>query len=129
MTVLPGFPDIEQVICQALEDEFDGLSADTTTPPDFTGKLPFARVVCHGGGDDGITDTSRLTIDYFHATRADAQPGVEAVRQFLTQRGGFTVNGTVIDIGRTDTKPQDIPWNDANNPRRFVYSCALDARR
>jgi hypothetical protein len=130
MPLLDVFPDVELVICQALMAQFEGLTADTTTAGhDLTVELPFARVQCHGGRDDGVTDTSRLTIDYFDVTRALAKPGAEAVRQFITQRGGFRVGQVVIDGGGTDSKPQDIPWNDSNTPRRFVASYVAAARR
>lgn len=126
MPLLAAFPDEEQALSQLLEDQFDGLTVDSVTPPDFTGLLPFARVVCHGGADTRITDVSRITVDYFAATRADAKTGAEAVRQFLTQEGG---PGRPFDVITTDSKPQDIPWNDANTPRRFTASYRCPSRR
>lgn len=129
MVVLDDYPDIEAALVQLLPNAVDDLTADGVTPADFTGKLPFARVVCHGGSDDGITDTSRVTIDYFAATRALAQSGSEAVRQYLTQLGGLQIGSVVIDQITTDSKPQNIPWNDSNSPQRFVASYKPTARR
>lgn len=126
MPLLGAFPDVEHAVCQILPDAVSGLTADTVTPASFT-ILPFARVVCHGGSDDRITDTSRVTIDYFAATRALAVAGAESVRQYLTKEGGHPSVG--IDAVTTDSKPQDIPWNDANTPRRFVASYRITARR
>jgi hypothetical protein len=128
-TSAAGFPDVEYAVCQALMTAFPDLTADTVTPADLADHLPFAQVRCYGGADDGITDLSRLTINYFDASRALAQPGVEAVRQFITRPGGFTYDTAVIDTGGTDVKPQQIPWNDANTPVRFVYSCSVACRR
>lgn len=126
MAQLAAFPDIEQALWLLLPNAVDGLTAGSVTPADLASHLPFARVICHGGGDDSITDTSRVTIDIFAATRAAAMATAETVRQYLTQPGG---PGDPFDIITTDSKPQDIPWNDANNPRRVSASYRVDCRR
>lgn len=126
MPLLGAFPDVEQALCQLLPDAVEGITCDSVPPSAFTSSnLPFARVVCHGGTDDRITDVSRVTIDYFAASRALAAAGAEAIRQYLTQEGGIGP----FDVITTDSKPQDIPWNDANTPRRFVVSFRVPTRR
>jgi hypothetical protein len=125
--LLPGFPDAEFEICQVLPNAVEGLTADTVTPsvwPTANGWC-FARVTRTGGGDDRITDTSRVTIDVFAATRANASAYAEAVRQYLTQEGCVGVFDTIT----CDIAPRDIRWNDANTPRRFVADYTATARR
>lgn len=126
MVLLAAFPDAEYELCQVLPDAVSGLKADTVTPADWTGMLPFCRVTRTGGGDDRITDTSFLTVDVFAATRAEAMTTFEAVRQYLTQEGGVGVFDLITSIGGG---PKDLPWNDQNNPRRLVAEFVAAARR
>lgn len=88
MPLLAAFPDAEYELCQVIPNAAAGLKADTVTPADWTGMLPFCRVTRTGGGDDRITDTSFITVDVFAATRAAAVSTFEAIRQYLTQEGG-----------------------------------------
>lgn len=126
MPLLAAFPDVEYELCRLIPDAVSGVKADTVTPADWTGNLPFCRVTRTGGGDDRITDTAFITVEFFAATRTAAMAGFEAVRQYLTQE---ETPGVFDTITAASGGPKDIPWNDANTPRRLIGEFVATTRR
>lgn len=128
MTDLPGFPDLETAILDALADLVGGTDhTGTVTPADLQAKLPFIRARRFGGADDFITDAARIDVDYFAATRAEAWAGAEAVRQRLISRP-LVVGSAVIDKVTTTSGPIEVPWDDPNT-RRVTAAYTASARR
>jgi hypothetical protein len=124
---LASFPDIETAIMDLLEDLVGTDSIGTSTTPDLGNLLPFIRVTRFGGADDRITDTARVDIDVFGATRPDAYPLAETVRQRMLA-APHTVNGVVIGTVTTDAAPTEVPWDD-QLIRRWTASYQVKARR
>lgn len=124
-TPLAAWPDVEL----ALLDLLTPLAANngTETPPDFTGLLPFLRVNRFGGTDDRVTDTASVSVDVFAATRRDAQPLAEQVRQLLLA-GPHIVDGYVLDHVSTVSAPAEAPWENTS-VRRWSATYRVSARR
>lgn len=128
MTDLPGFPDIESAVGDAIAELAGGDGHwGTVTPADLQQQLPFIRVRRFGGSDDRLTDQARVDVDYFAATRAAAWAGAEAVRQRLISRP-LRVGAVVIDQVTTTSGPIQVPWDDPN-VRRVTGAYTASARR
>ena len=127
---LTAFPDIEAVLVTFLS-EIDGVvGVGTVTPPTLgaDGSMPFIRVQRTGGGDDLFTDSAKVSIDAFGATRGDAYSLAETIRQLLLTNP-IVLPDCVIDHVLTGTAPVDVPWGDPTNVRRYNASYTLSARR
>lgn len=123
------FPDVERTLVSLLGSLLpDQSHAGTHTPDDFTGKLPFIRVVRVGGPDDGITDACAVEVDVFHDTGDAARGLAERVRRYLTSRWHRS-GATVIDRVTTETGPHERPWGDNVGTRRFGASYTVFTRR
>lgn len=124
MTDLPGFPDLEQAVCDLLEDLGE---TGIVTPADLQDRLPFHRVQRFGGADDVITDTAALSVDTFAADAATGRERAEQVRQRLLSGPHATAHG-VIDLAETTSAPVEVPWDGAP-VRRWTATYRLQARR
>lgn len=130
MTDLPSFPDVELALQELLGDLVAGNVA-TRVPADKDGTLtwlPMLRVIVRGGSDDMITDLSRVDVDAFAATKADARSLAEAARQRLIGKP-HVGTGFVLDHVRTDTKPHEVPYVDNPPPYRYTAAYSVTARR
>lgn len=127
MDPLDEFPDIEDAVCELLEDL---IAVGTDLPSDLKASLPFVRVYRFAGGDDRITDRAVIGVDTFAGTRSDARSLAEQVRQRLIAAphvvefdDGLVV---VIDTAITSEGPHEVPWGDAAVRRRAAtYSLTL----
>lgn len=128
MSDLPGFPDIETAVCDALADLVGGTShTDTVTPANLQSMLPFIRVRRFGGADNLFTDQARVDVEYFASTRDLAWAGAEAVRQRLISHP-LRVGTVVIDKVTTTSAPIEVPWDDPKI-RRVTAAYTASARR
>lgn len=131
MADLADWPDVLIVVRAALLDLCPNIAPET--PADPAGSLswlPFLRIECIGGSDDGLTDTSRLTIDAFASTRSAAQALAGSVRQRFVSPGILRVSGKgVIDLAATSAKPRPIAWTASPPPFRYSASYRVDMRR
>lgn len=134
MADLAAFPDVEYMI--------KDLLADLVTDPDDVGMViptdlqtrvtadpprPVIRIRCIGGVDDRISDHPRVDVEVFAATRAAAFPLAETVRQRLISRPRMTSYG-LIDRVQTETRPQQIPYDDPD-VRRVTATYRVSLRR
>lgn len=130
MSDLAAFPDVEVVMVAVLGDI---ARVGTRLPADPDGTLswlPFLRVSCYGGSDNLFSDLSRVDVDAFAATKAEAATLAERVRQRLLNGGKPHVNaGWVLDSARTDTKPHEVPYVDNPPPYRYTAAYSTTARR
>lgn len=124
--ILGAFPDMEEAFIALLSPL---ARAATETPGSWDGNLPFFRVVVFGGGDNSITDVSRLALDAFGATKADAYDLAEAARTLLTAPGARVLTGVVVDQITTDTKPHQVAWSTEPSPVRYAAAYRATARR
>lgn len=125
-----GFPDSERIVVNLLASLVSGCSnIGTATPADLQAMLPYIRVQRIGGDDDGFTDSALVAIDAFAATRDDARALAEAIRQRFITPGPKVVVGGSIDGAVTATAPNEIPWSDDQEIRRFTASYRITARR
>lgn len=127
---LTDFPDIEAELIALLGAIEGVIGAGTVTPSSLgaDGSMPFVRVQRTGGGDNLITDSAKVSIDAFGATRSDAYLLAEQIRQLLLTNP-IVLEGCVIDHVSTGTGPVDIPWGDTTNVRRYNAAYTLSARR
>lgn len=125
MTDLPVFPDIERALMTLLSDL---AATGTQTPDDLQDSMPFVRVARYGGPDDRFTDTARVDVDCFAASRDAAHTLAEQVRARLLSYP-HVVGSTVIDRAITDNGPNEIPWSNDPNVRRFTAAYQVRARR
>jgi hypothetical protein len=123
---LLAYPDIEAGLVSAFADL---ASTGTSTPGDLATRLPFLRIACIGGRDDGTTDLSHVDIDAFAATKAAAAVLAEQVRQRLVSRKSVRIPGYVIDRATTDLKPHQVPYSPTPPPYRYTASYSVSARR
>lgn len=130
MTDRAGFPDSERIIVNLLADLVGGCAnIGTATPSTLQTTLPFIRVQRIGGDDDGFSDSALVAIDAFAADRDDARALAEAIRQRFLTPGPKVVVGGSIDGAVTATAPNEIPWSDDQEIRRFTASFRITARR
>lgn len=125
MADLAVFCDIEAAVIALIADI---IPAATIAPPDLGSMGPFARVSRFGGSDNLITDTARVDVDCFAATRAEAYAAAEQVRQRLLCAPHVIDTVGTIDRAATLTSPNEVPWADPNL-RRFTASYSLTSRR
>lgn len=126
MTDLAPFPDVELGLISLLGDLAETA---TLTPADLDARLPFLKVSCIGGNDNLITDLSRVDVDTFAATKAEAATLAEAVRQRLVNGKPHLITGHVLDQVKTDVKPHLVPYTDTPPPYRYTASYSVTARR
>jgi hypothetical protein len=125
MADLPPFPDVEDLLSEAFTDLGE---TGSETPDDLQDHLPFIRITRIGGSDDRRTDTSRVDVDCFGATRAQAWQIARAVQQRLIS-GPTHVPGTgLIDRARTELGPRRAAHPD-QNVRRVLATYRVSARR
>jgi len=126
VTDLAVFIDIETAVMDLLADLATG-GIGTVTPSNLNTSMPFVRVTRIGGGDTRITDTARVDVDAFGATRTVAYNLAEACRQRLISGPHVTAPG-VLDSVTTDAGPHEVPWGDPTI-RRFTASYSVSSRR
>lgn len=127
MTDRLGFPDIEAELRNLLVDLVAGCdNIGSVTPSTLQGSLPYVRIQRFGGEDDGFTDAALVSIDAFAGDRTTARTLAEAIRQRLLT-GAYI--GTALDCATTATGPNEIPWSEDQEVRRFAASYRVTARR
>ena len=100
----------------------------TVVPADLTSHMPYVRVARFGGGDDRFTDTARVDVDCFAATRVVAFSTAEEVRQRLLDYPHVVTDVGTLDYVSTLTSPHEVAWQDPD-VRRFTASYEITARR
>lgn len=125
MTILLPWPDVEAALVSLLADL---AAVGTVAPADLATKVPFARVECFGGSDNRITDTSRVDVDVFAATRAEAASLAETIRQRLLDTPHVVAGIGTLDWVDTLTRPNSAPWNDPQ-VRRVTAAYTITCRR
>lgn len=123
MEVLPPFPDIEDFALVLLETVGPTVLA---TPEVITPPLIVIRRT--GGLDDMITDTSRLQVDTFGATRRQAADLAEQCRQIVLASPATGSGHTSIDQAWTESAPTFVPYGDLK-VQRYVATYRLALRR
>lgn len=122
-----SYPDVEEVLI-ALLTPYGTTSIDT--PADWTGVLPYHRIMVIGGLDDTLTDVSQVVVDTFGADVFAARDAAESVRQMLTAVGARIVPGVgILDRVTTQTKPHKVPWSTEASPVRYTHAYRATARR
>ncbi|WP_242882583.1 tail completion protein gp17 [Actinomadura litoris] len=118
------FPDLERALIDILSPI---ASAYTFTASDLQEHLPAIRVRRIGGSDDRITDTGRVDVDVYAATRAAAHALAEQVRQLLLA-GPHVLPGGVIDRVVTEAAPHAVTHPDPAT-RQVTATYRATARR
>lgn len=96
------------------------LDTRTETPDDLQDRLPMARVMRIGGGDDTFRlDHPAVDIDVFHTTRLSAARLADQVRESLyrLQRHGAFGAAVVTEVA-TRAGPRWLPY-DNTSLRRY----------
>lgn len=98
--------------------------ADTVTPEKITS--PVIRVLRVGGSDNGITDMPRVEVSCYAATRNQAREMSEQCRQIILANKGRSVSmpdgsSVLLDNARTDTPPQQVPYDNPDLTRAQAY--------
>lgn len=126
------FPDVELVVIAALSTlEVTGLQVATKVPVDPNGTyswLPFLRVSSRGGADDKHTDTSKVDVDAFAATKSAASELAEQARALLIY-GPITTAAGVMDGAVTDTSPNQVPYGNEEQVIRYTAAYTVATRR
>ncbi|WP_304455856.1 DUF3168 domain-containing protein [Nocardiopsis sp. YSL2] len=122
---LPPFPDIEDLLCEALADLAE---TGSETPHDLQDHLPWIRPTRIGGSDDRRTDVSRVDVDVFAPTRAEAWRIARAVQQRLITGPTRVIGVGLIDRARTELGPRRAPHTD-QTIRRVLATYRVSARR
>ncbi|WP_052371955.1 hypothetical protein [Amycolatopsis taiwanensis] len=120
-TVLPPFPDAEDVVMALLEQVAPTVS---DTPPDLT--PPLIKVNRVGGSDDGITDYPRVEVSCYGHDHAEARRLGEQCRQVILGSVRTVAAGALIDSVRTDNPPTRVPYATSDDERcdRAYYRLA-----
>ncbi|KAB2344878.1 tail completion protein gp17 [Actinomadura rudentiformis] len=123
------WPDIEELLLHVLADLTTGTVV-TVTPPDLQQHLPVIRVRRLGGSDNRVSDTARVDVDVYAATRAEAHALGEAVRQRLLVAPHVVAgpSGGVIDRVVTEVAPHSVTHPDPGT-RRVTATYRTTARR
>lgn len=125
MTDLAPFPDVEDLLVQALADLSD---AGTVYPPDLEDVLPFTRLRRVGGQDDRRTDTALVDVETAAATRATAWTIARAIQQRLIS-GPLTVPGLgVMDRAVTEVGLRGVVHENPD-VRLVLGTYRISARR
>lgn len=106
MAVLAPYPDVEAVLVAHL-----GAGTVTRLPADLQQRLPLRRVRRVGGGDDRITDASRVDVEVYAATRGEAMDAAREIQQKLIS-GPFVAAGVVVDRCSTEVGPHEADHPD-----------------
>lgn len=123
MADLPAWPDIEDVLIEALVDFGE---VDSMFPADMQGRL-CVRVQRLGGSAGRITDSPRVDVDVAAPTRAQAMEVARKIEQRLTS-GPVRTSVGVIDRGVTEMGPHRAPSAD-EHVRHVVATYRLSTRR
>lgn len=121
-----GFPDVVRLLVEDLAALAGGQDrTGGQTPDDFTGRLPFVRVMRVGGGSDLVDDRPILDVDVFDSTYSAAIVLAERIRQYLV---GPPPPIFALDKVRCEAGPRELPWADSNI-RRLSCTYTAVARR
>lgn len=110
--VLPGYPDVHEVLTEVLTGLTDHEIV-TRTPPDLQDHLPLIRVRRIGGPDDGLTDVPRCDVDVYADDYDQAWALAEQVRQRMSRRRVLTSAG-LMDRATTEVGPHEMPYPDSS---------------
>lgn len=105
-----GWQDAELLVAEALDDLVDH-EVVTDVPADLQEQLPLIRVRRIGGGDDRRTDTARVAVEAYAASRTQAAAIAEQARAKLGRRRIRTTSG-LIDRADTEVGPTRLPYDD-----------------
>lgn len=123
MELLDAFPDIEDFAMELLEPAGPTVLA---TPEVITPPLIVIRRI--GGFDDVITDSPRIQVDVFGATRRQAADLAEQCRQLILASPATGVGHASIDQAWTETAPTFAAYDDRNS-QRYIATYGLALRR
>jgi hypothetical protein len=123
------WPDPE-ILIRACVLDLASVGTEVPADPDGTYSwLPFVRVQCIGGREtDPATDTFRMSVDAFAASKADAAQLAGAIRQRLLNGPIVTDNG-ILDYATTSTRPMQVPYGDVTRVIRYTAAYSGQMRR
>jgi hypothetical protein len=124
-TPILRFPDVQRLLVDDLVAAELAEHAGVETPADFTGKLPFIRVLRIGGGSDRLNDSAAVDVDVFHTTYSAGELLAEQIRQYLC---GPPPPIPLLDRCVCELAPRELPWGDGT-VRRWHTSYQIVARR
>lgn len=128
MADLAPFPDIEDVLAEALAD-FGQVGS--VFPPDLSELLADGAVVVRvqrlGGGAGRVTDAPRVDVQVAASTRAVAMGVARRIEQRLTSGPVRTSHG-VVDRGVAEMGPHRVAVED-EHARHVVATYRLSTRR
>lgn len=102
------FPDAPKTVAKILGSSLvTPQRAGTRTPDDFTGLMPFIRVVRIGGFSDDINDYARIAVGVFSDNLSVAEELSEKVRTKLTTEK-LRLGPAILDRARCDMAPQEM---------------------
>ncbi|GAA1457014.1 hypothetical protein NE857_09160 [Nocardiopsis exhalans] len=121
------WPDAEETVAWVLARLTPGrdvVSVMNGLPAD----LPLIRVTRIGGSDDLVTDTARVEVVVYAATRAEAHALAERARSLLLPGRHQTPHGG-IDHVFTEVGPHERPTAEPRRVRRWGAVYRVSARR
>lgn len=122
------FPDVEQILVDAIADLDSHPTTGTVTPPDLQQHLDFVCVnVLPGAGQDQINIFPSVQLSIFSTTRASALVLFGDIRDLLL-KGPLVVGGQRIDRTITVPDPFELSWADPD-VRRWITTPRFSARR
>ena len=119
------FPDAEAVMCDLIEPH---APASTMLADDWEDHLPQVQVNRTGGAADDVTDTARLQVAVYAATRAAAWNLSSAIRETVLDAVNEAPGGVLIDDATEAIAGQQIPDIDPDD-RRVISTYNLSFRR
>lgn len=120
------FPDVHAIVLSWLASAYPQAKAGTQTPPDFTGLLPYVRVVRRGGANDRLSDFPTVEIDVFDATYEAAEDLAERIRQDLI---GPPPAPPRLDNCSCPDGVKERPWGESTQVRRLGATYRMSTRR
>ena len=134
MTDLGPYPDARLAVIDVLS----GLVAASYPGPCTlatiqAGKMPAVRVTRSGGGDDGVTDTSDITLTVFAGDAGTAWSAAQACHQRLTSlrlsgNDQGTPHGLIDHVGVT-ASPELVTASDTVAVQAATAAYQIDMRR
>lgn len=122
------FPDVEQILVDAIADLDSRPSTGTVTPPELQSRLDFVCVnMMPGAGQDQINIFPSIQLQIFSLTRAAALALFGEIRDLLLA-GPVVVQGQRIDRTITVPEPFELPWADPD-VRRWITTPRFATRR